>query len=367
MKILVTIAAALPVLVAQPGPLPKVLTQGGADWTWRDRLGQARTKADLDVILESHKTWIQSNHFSGARARLLHVDLSSAFLNGVDLSWSYLSGSILRDASLRAASMQGANLRGSDLGGADFRYADLAYAVYEPKVGPAPSSIAYAEGLDHLTWESDPAPVFALRKSFTEAGFRNASRRVTAAIHRHDQSSAEKLAFDFTCEWGENWLRPIEIIAGLWVVFAIIYWTGMHSAGRSGLYLVATGQRVVTSKGKERALRIGIPYSGPGCSEKQLQLDLFPSAATDRRTLPNGHKLRKELRLLNTALLFSAMSVLNLGFHEFNVGTWIRMMQARAFDIRARGWLRTMSGIQSLVGLALVALSLLSYFGQPFD
>jgi hypothetical protein len=35
--------------------------------------------------------------------------------------------------------------------------------------------------------------------------------------------------------------------------------------------------------------------------------------------------------------------------------------------IRARGWIRAVSGIQSLLGVALVALSLLSYFGHPFD
>jgi hypothetical protein len=32
-----------------------------------------------------------------------------------------------------------------------------------------------------------------------------------------------------------------------------------------------------------------------------------------------------------------------------------------------RGWVRTVFGIQSLFGVALVALSLLSYFGHPFE
>jgi hypothetical protein len=39
----------------------------------------------------------------------------------------------------------------------------------------------------------------------------------------------------------------------------------------------------------------------------------------------------------------------------------------REFDLRARGWIRCVSGVQSLLGVALIALSLLSYFGHPFD
>jgi len=62
------------------------------------------------------------------------------------------------------------------------------------------------------------------------------------------------------------------------------------------------------------------------------------------------------------AFLFSLISVFDIGF-----GRWIRMLQPRDFDVRAPGWMRTVSGIQSLLGVALVALSILSYFGHPFD
>ncbi len=77
--------------------------------------------------------------------------------------------------------------------------------------------------------------------------------------------------------------------------------------------------------------------------------------------------LRRSLKGLGTGFLFSLMSVFNIGFREFNLGQWIRMLQPREFDIRARGWMRVLSGVQSLLGVALVALSLLSYIGQPFD
>ena len=37
------------------------------------------------------------------------------------------------------------------------------------------------------------------------------------------------------------------------------------------------------------------------------------------------------------------------------------------YDLKARGWLRFVSGLQSLIGLGLLALALLSFFGHPFD
>jgi hypothetical protein len=72
------------------------------------------------------------------------------------------------------------------------------------------------------------------------------------------------------------------------------------------------------------------------------------------------------MQALLTAFFFSLMSIFTLGVEGFNGGQWIRMIQPSEFDIRARGWLRTVSGVQALLGAGLIALSLLSYFGHPF-
>jgi hypothetical protein len=77
--------------------------------------------------------------------------------------------------------------------------------------------------------------------------------------------------------------------------------------------------------------------------------------------------LRAEGRALRVAFWFSVLSALDIGFHEFNLGQWARMLPPREFNLKARGWMRVAAGLQSLVGLGLVALSLLSYFGHPFD
>ena len=78
-------------------------------------------------------------------------------------------------------------------------------------------------------------------------------------------------------------------------------------------------------------------------------------------------RIRRELHALATAELFSLMTTFNIGFRELNFGRWIRMIQPREFDIGSRGWPRVVSGLQSLLSVGLVALSLLSYFGRPFE
>jgi hypothetical protein len=45
----------------------------------------------------------------------------------------------------------------------------------------------------------------------------------------------------------------------------------------------------------------------------------------------------------------------------------VRNLTFRDYDLKARGWLRSASGIQSLISLALLALSLLSPFGHRFE
>jgi hypothetical protein len=90
-----------------------------------------------------------------------------------------------------------------------------------------------------------------------------------------------------------------------------------------------------------------------------LRLGLFFSYA--RRTL------RREWRLLRNALFFSLMSTVNIGFRDINFGRWLRMLTKREYDIKPVGWARTMSGIQSLLSVYLIALWVLTYFGHPFE
>ena len=67
------------------------------------------------------------------------------------------------------------------------------------------------------------------------------------------------------------------------------------------------------------------------------------------------------------ALQFSILSAVHIGWRDLNVGNWIARMQPREYALRPSGWVRAVSGVQSLLSVYLLALSVLTYFGRPFE
>jgi hypothetical protein len=66
-------------------------------------------------------------------------------------------------------------------------------------------------------------------------------------------------------------------------------------------------------------------------------------------------------------LYFSVLSAFNIGWRELNVGNWIQRLQAKEYTLKATGWVRTVSGVQSLISAYLLAIWALTYFGQSFE
>jgi nitric oxide reductase large subunit len=65
--------------------------------------------------------------------------------------------------------------------------------------------------------------------------------------------------------------------------------------------------------------------------------------------------------------LFSFISIIDLGFESLDFGRWVRNLFWKEYDLKAEGWLRMVSGLQSLVGLGLLALCILSLLGKHFE
>ena len=74
-----------------------------------------------------------------------------------------------------------------------------------------------------------------------------------------------------------------------------------------------------------------------------------------------------ELYLLTIAAYFSLLSAFRVGWRDVNIGSWIARLQPKDFTLKGTGWLRTVSGFQSLLSVYLIALTVLSFFGRPFD
>jgi len=77
------------------------------------------------------------------------------------------------------------------------------------------------------------------------------------------------------------------------------------------------------------------------------------------------------LRGLTWALLlgflFSVISAGGVGYRDLDVGRWIERIKREETTLKATGWLRSLSGLQSLVSVYLLALWLVTYFGRPFE
>ncbi|AXV87972.1 hypothetical protein CJO78_11520 [Ralstonia solanacearum] len=287
------------------------------------------------------------------------ANLQFSNLRGVDFRWSNLEG-----AHLEGADLTGADLRHTNLTKAGFADADLRDVIYEPVSGQTPeiSGIAEAADLSQMRWHNTPNGLAELERAFKDGGFRRQEREVTYARMRSQFSMRHPdTLFRYTANYGaEDWGFPSKVeYAFNFVFFDLTCQYGM-SPGRSlrifaisipifaCIYIVALGR----GKGG------GIWRVWP-----EAKARVPPDEGRDKpeRLLLGG------ISLIYTALYFSLLSAFNIGWRDFNIGAWISRIQPRNYALQATGWVRAVAGIQSLLGVYLVALWIITYFGHPFE
>jgi len=214
----------------------------------------------------------------------------------------------------------------------------------------------------NTTDEENSYAILDLRKALHDAGYRSAELEVNLAYQRGVQSSWQMVLLDWTCEWGANWQRPISLAVLLSVICAFVYGYLIRFTRRNKLFVVGVDgvRETKFTIGNKNARPRWLPSAGALNGLKRLE-KIHKVVHTIRA------RLRWEARLANVCLLFSAMSVLNLGVQGLDLGHWIRLMHKREFDLRAVGNIRTVAGIQSIVSFVLLALATLSYFGHSFE
>jgi uncharacterized protein YjbI with pentapeptide repeats len=336
------------------------------------------------------------------KAELSGAELSGAKLNGADLSMANLSGATLNGAALMmanlnsanlfAAKLRGANLgladlRGAVLGGADLSDADLTLAdlsdsVFSMAQGTLPGFELWAgtRGLSKIRMDALPKFAFAknvewsgrptilssfqqLREALKKAGMRPEERGITAAIQRAQMRGADwperafkYVAFDITSDYGSSSSRALEMLGAGIFFFAIPYATVLwlnKGRRRGAIWRIWQQDRLLDSAGTP-------PTVKPKGNEDWL-ISMQPTS--DRERL-HGLRLPKALAY---GLYFSLLSAFHIGWRDLNVGNWISRMQPREYTLRPSGWVRFVSGFQSLLSVYLLALAVLTYFGRPFE
>jgi hypothetical protein len=329
-----------------------------------DLRGAVLSGADLQgAVLFGAK--LQEAYLDGAK-------LQGADLGKADLQKAILGGADLRRAVLDGADLQGADLRGADLQGADLTQAKLAGAIYEPNPGKLPNFWTLTDpdenNLETLVFYNSPAALIELREAFKKGGMRTQERQLTYAIEHTRRLQAWKskslwekseslfkcVAFELPSDYGMSPGRALKILGGLIGLFALVYMVALFAAhGHSGIWMVWLPDRVHKAEGEATPVRVTSTFFFS-------PLKMW-AASRWRRGLARG------LSVLLMGLYFSLLSAFSLGWRELNVGTWIARVQPREYVLRATGWVRTVSGIQSLLSVYLLALWVLTYFGRPFE
>jgi uncharacterized protein YjbI with pentapeptide repeats len=297
------------------------------------------------------------------KAVLTKADLTEADLSEADLIDATLTDTTLTNARLTGAKLNGAVLKGTILTSARLAFTDLTGATYAPASPPPDGYVAGIKGLTTLTFpRGEEAGLVQLRKLLQEAGLRDLEREATYAIERGRtqhaleaapgealsatgvaESAFRFLAFDLTTAYGLHPLRALGIILLLWVLLTPIYawsaWRGRRPLEKlDGIYQVWP-DRIEVQGGTLRIAK----------SHKIERLE------------------RDALGAVGWGTYFSLLSAFHIGFREYSVGTWIARMQPHDYTLRAIGWVRVLSGAQSLLSVYLLAIWALTYFGRPFE
>jgi len=309
------------------------------------------------LIFEANLTNSDLSYADLSKANLNKANLTEASLGKTNLSEAILIGANLTEASMIRTNLQKANLLLANLKDAKIFWADLNLVESEPIPGSLPYifSLTSAKNLSTMRFFNSPSALIDLREAFKKAGMRKQEREITYAIRRSERFGMDFverefnwLLFDLTSQYGMSPQRPLQILALLILLFSIPYMFALQSKGKSGIWAIWPADRVHKEKGEQN-----------------------PSRVTENFFFPHAYSMWWEpgrgTRLILGSLYFSILSAFNIGWRDLNVGAWITRIQTREYFLRATGWVRSASGIQSLISVYLLALWFLTYFGRPFE
>jgi uncharacterized protein YjbI with pentapeptide repeats len=223
-------------------------------------------------------------------------------------------------------------------------------------------------------------PMIDLRNALRQAGYSEAELQVNLAYQRRTQSTLGMVLYDWTCGYGAAPGRPLVIALVVALLAVPLYWVGFRHRLFGCQLLLVEGQDEMAIE-PPSGNPSGRPTIGAAHRSEPPAGKIDSGKVVGRlRVLAQGSwarlaglstswwpRLRWEAHFVKLVLFFSLISMVNLGFEGLDFGRWVRNLFFREYDLKARGWLRTVSGVQSLIGLGLLALSLLSFFGDRFE
>ncbi len=356
------------------------LNLAGTDFTGVDLRGASLNGADLRGA-DLTQCDLRNAMLTNAKMdddSLKAANLKGSILSGLNLENLELYDTNLSGANLSKANMEGAVLKNTDLSGANLLGANLKNAHYEPRPGGIPDipSVASSKHLSNLKFDS-PHGIIDLRDGFKKAGFKKEAKEMTYLIKASEQYSKRQesgleaafmyYAFDITCEYGKNPGRCFELILYSFLFLSPIYWISLLVPNRrfGAIWKVWPEHPVnpIHLDKHNELLVFGEKHGGTTKGNgdgRSKRIFYRPPAGL----LKAGKSIAG---ILVVGLWFSLISAVYFGFREVNVGRWLNRISPIGYDLAATGWVKFISGLQSLLSFYLLALWVLTYFGSPFD
>lgn len=298
------------------------------------------------------------------------ADLTAVIGSKIKFTSSKLSGSHFDAAKLKCSVFDRVDLKD-----ATFFSTDMSGVMFAPDTLPNARSLARALNLSKIRAPYNEVALFQLRGIFRESGDVEQAREITYAIESGRQERYERecstgldstlainlgdrthacamhairaVAFSFTCHFGLTPWRPIFLLLGLWLVCTLLL-------------------AVIVASSRKKVVTVVVTRSFGG-KNRVREYDI---CTTRERIVFSGHGVyqlfRDICRLICVSARLSLMNLFNLQFREVEVGKWLRMMSSRDYDLKPKGIARTVSGMESILSLYLIALWVLVYFGDPF-
>lgn len=403
----------------------------GADFSNMELTYATLTSANLKKANFLHSDLFGANlRYADMRGALMaNTVLADTDLTGANLTGAFLFGADLRGADLTGANLTDAVLIGADLTDAILTDTIMTRAFvfaawYEPAKSDLNDSIADAVGIHTLRYQV-PRDLLTLRNMFRSGGLNAQEREVTYAIKHGEQLNAPDTQFvrrlttdvmdDRLYAFGEDWAKAdlvgetgaeiLRLIPG--VVKVAVVNRGQDKFKKEIVSFEIdfdpelAEERVLSNEDWQSWLAARFNYvlfeltthwglaPGRALTVLVLLIPCFGLLYSVALWIPGKdgiwrvwaeNRMRGDIgtstpelirvgfpKALLLGFYFSLMSAFHMGWRDFNIGNWIASVQSREYSMRASGWVRSLSGIQSLVSVYLLAMWVLTYFGRPFE
>ncbi len=281
------------------------------------------------------------------KARLTEANLRGAELYNLHLNYADMQDAKMQNAqfvlanlehaSLRRADLTGAQMFATRLGGAVLNHADLTNCIFDVATLPDVADMTGMRGLKTLRFQpqlelSGAHGLERLRRSFRNAGMNAEADEVSYALWTWAnakpsmKSRLNRTLFGFTCSYGLDSLHPVILWLILTGGFAIIY-----------LIFFVFGATIRT--------------------EYHDALN-----TNDNKT---STKMKSNNPLYH-ALVYTLQNAFNLGLNNCNLNRIPALIYPTPIQIKTRGLLRTLAGLQTILCIYLLILWLAIITCHPF-